>query len=230
MSSMAAAAFPDVAVFHFPSGFADAEFGLADGTQFTVGELAAGFDSAALRKFSTLAVNGRSCLGFAAVRRVQDFIFAVRDDDEVVSAAENGGPYGARGLAEEGGTEMQGVAWLPVMRRRSFWVVMGRGRRRMTWLPMVFPSLSIQTHLPLMKASILKESTRCPSRVCSRSRMTSKVAGLGSVIMAVGSGCHLPRPSRFQCCRPSCWRREFFVVAARLAGCDGCSQRVIPSI
>ena len=64
--------------------------------------MAAGFDSAALRKFSTLAVNGRSCLGFAAVRRVQDFIFAVRDDDEVVSAAENGGPYGARGLAEEG--------------------------------------------------------------------------------------------------------------------------------
>ena len=24
--------------------------------------------------------------------------------------------------------------------------------------------------------------------------------------------------------------REFFVVAARLAGCDGCSQRVVPGI
>ena len=63
--------------------------------------MAASLDNAAFRKFSTLAVNGRSCCGFAAVRRVQDFIFAVRNDDEVVSAAEDGGPHGARRLAEE---------------------------------------------------------------------------------------------------------------------------------
>lgn len=44
----------------------------------------------------------------------------------------------------------------------------------------------MQTHLPLMKASMLKESTRWPRRICSRRRMTSKVAGLGSVMTAEG--------------------------------------------
>lgn len=41
-------------------------------------------------------------LGFAAVRRVQDFVLAVRKDNEVVSAAEDGGLHGACRLAEEG--------------------------------------------------------------------------------------------------------------------------------
>ena len=89
-------------VFHLPPGFANAELGLADGTQLAVGELAACLDGAAFLEFGALAVDGGTCLGFAAVRRVQDLVLAVRQDDEVVSAAEDGGPHRACRLAEEG--------------------------------------------------------------------------------------------------------------------------------